>query len=73
METEKCELCHYYKNNIMDIYVCKRYPTNQQKRYDDWCGEFKSKNIVDIIIPTYVPVDPPTAKRGRPKSTTANN
>ncbi len=39
-EEEKCEFCRFY-----DCPYCYRYPKNEYKSHDDYCGEFKQKEM----------------------------
>lgn len=40
-----CEQCKWFVGNVNDHYgICKRYPTNQNKPKNDFCGEFFDKD-----------------------------
>lgn len=56
MEKEMCEICRYarFKNipiptvyaspPIVQTLFCRRYPKEERKENNDWCGEFKKKD-----------------------------
>ena len=48
-----CKNCKYWKKDITQIYEdmekgeCKRYPKEEVKINDDWCGEWKKKKKIN--------------------------
>ena len=45
-----CEQCKWFVGNVNDHYgICKRYPTNQNKPKNDFCGEYADKNVVQKL------------------------
>lgn len=57
---ECCEDCIFWirNTNVYGEGVCKRFPANHRKLFDDWCGEYKRAKrakpltIVDAPSPT---------------------
>lgn len=71
MDNEKCGLCHYFRLNYIEVAVCKKYPEEKVKHYDDWCGKFKAK---EGVAEESVPFDTdlanssiPAKRPGRPR------
>jgi len=45
-----CEQCKWFVGNVNDHYgICKRYPLNQNKTKNDFCGEYADKNVVQRL------------------------
>lgn len=54
----QCNECKWFVGNVNDHYgICKRYPANQNKPKNDFCGEFFNKIV---IKPTLVDWQKPT-------------
>lgn len=47
-ENKNCCLnCIFFKPETTEFFgSCRRYPVEFEKRYSDWCGEFKKKENV---------------------------
>ena len=50
--SEKCLNCKFWKADASWVApegekagVCKRYPLNQKKSSEDWCGEFEKEKV----------------------------
>ena len=56
-----CNKCCFFATNSFNdrMGVCKRYPSERNKSFNDWCGEFKE--VVEIVKN----VEQVTQKRGR--------
>ena len=43
----KCKECKYFSNEGVHLGVCKRYPNVVNKHYNDWCGEYDIREVVE--------------------------
>jgi len=76
MSEVKCGECHFYASGQV-MGSCRRYPAQQNKHQNDWCGEYRPKMVTlpvydimtDETTMTEVPAAIAKAKPGRkPKS-----
>jgi len=49
---EKCGLCYFWiHSDLPEVRngTCCRFPRKEQKNYDEGCGEFKDRKVMQIL------------------------
>jgi hypothetical protein len=47
MTDEKCTNCYFGNPSVDGVVRCRRYPKNERKTSNDWCGEFVPKSCAE--------------------------